>query len=139
MSTALQFGLTPKTKPLSPKRSAMIAALDVGTSKVACLIARLRPYTAQDALRRRTHSIEVIGFGHTLARVSKPKIEVHFFVFRIFFEGFEIDSRGLSEISALKHIVAEIHKLDRVLGQRRIFQRILTVWSRCALRAVRTG
>ena len=71
MSTALQFGLTPKTKPLSPKRSAMIAALDVGTSKVACLIARLRPYTPQDALRRRTHSIEVIGFGHTLARGMK--------------------------------------------------------------------
>jgi cell division protein FtsA len=71
MSTALQFGLTPKTKPLSPKRSAMIAALDVGTSKVACLIARLRPYPAQDALRRRTHSIEVMGFGHTLARGMK--------------------------------------------------------------------
>ena len=71
MSSALQFGLTPKTKPLSPKRSAMIAALDVGTSKVACLIARLRPYAAQDALRRRTHSIEVIGFGHTLARGLK--------------------------------------------------------------------
>jgi cell division protein FtsA len=71
MSTALQFGVTPKTKPLSPKRSAMIAALDVGTSKVACLIARLRPYSAQDSLRRRTHSIEVIGFGHTLARGMK--------------------------------------------------------------------
>ena len=66
--------LTPKTKPLSPKRSAMIAALDVGTSKVACLIARLRPYTAQDALRRRTHSIEVIGFGHTLARGMKAGV-----------------------------------------------------------------
>src|SRR5262249_26858176 len=71
MSSALQFGLTPKTKPLSPKRSAMIAALDVGTSKVACLIARLKPYMAQDSLRRRTHSIEVIGFGHTLARGMK--------------------------------------------------------------------
>ncbi len=71
MSAALQFGLTPKTKPLSPRRSAMIAALDVGTSKIACLIARLKPHPPQDVLRRRSHSIEVIGFGHTLARGMK--------------------------------------------------------------------
>jgi len=71
MSSVLQFGLTPKTKPLSPKRSAMIAALDVGTSKIACVIARLKPQTPQDALRRRSHTIEVLGFGHTLARGMK--------------------------------------------------------------------
>lgn len=71
MSTALQFGLTPKTKPLSPRRSAMIAALDVGTTKVVCLIARLKPQAPQDALRRRSHAVEVIGFGHTLARGMK--------------------------------------------------------------------
>ena len=71
MSTALQFGLTPKTKPLSPKRSAMIAALDVGTSKVACLIARLKPQAPQGALRRRSHTINVVGFGHTVARGMK--------------------------------------------------------------------
>src|SRR5262245_65688323 len=71
MSAVLQFGLTPKTKPLSPKRSAMVAALDVGTSKVACLIARLKPQNAQDTLRRRSHMIEVVGFGHTLARGMK--------------------------------------------------------------------
>ncbi len=44
--SALQFGLTPKMKPLSPKRSALVAALDVGTSKIACLIARLKPQSA---------------------------------------------------------------------------------------------
>jgi len=71
MSAVLQFGVTPKTKPLSPKRSAMVAALDVGTSKVACLIARLKPQNAQDALRRRSHTIEVVGFSHTLARGMK--------------------------------------------------------------------
>ena len=70
MST-LQFGLTPKMKPLSPKRSALVAALDVGTSKIACLIARLKPRPPQDVLRRRSHSVEVIGFGHTLARGMK--------------------------------------------------------------------
>jgi cell division protein FtsA len=70
MST-LQQGLTPKMKPLSPKRSALIAALDVGTSKVACLIARLKPNPNRDTLRRRSHSIEVLGFGHTSARGMK--------------------------------------------------------------------
>lgn len=71
MSTVLQFGLAPKTKPLSPKRSAMIAALDVGTSKIACLIARLKPQAPQDVLRQRSHTVAVIGFSHTLARGMK--------------------------------------------------------------------
>ncbi len=71
MSSVLQFGLTPKTKPLSPKRSALVAALDVGTSKIACLIARLKPQAPQDVLRRRSHTVEVVGFGHTLARGMK--------------------------------------------------------------------
>jgi cell division protein FtsA len=71
MSVSLQFGLTPKTKPLSPRRSALVAALDVGTSKVVCLIARLKPRAPQDVLRRRSHSIEVVGFSHTVARGMK--------------------------------------------------------------------
>ena len=44
--SALHYGLTPKMKPISPRRSALVAALDVGSSKVACLIARLRPHAA---------------------------------------------------------------------------------------------
>jgi cell division protein FtsA len=67
----LQFGLTPKAKPLSPKRSGLVAALDVGTSKVACLIGRLKPQGPQDTLRHRSHAVEVVGFGHTLARGIK--------------------------------------------------------------------
>ena len=41
--TVLRFGLTPKMKPVSPKRAAVVAGLDIGTSKVVCLIARLEP------------------------------------------------------------------------------------------------
>src|SRR5436190_15172327 len=67
----LEHGLTPKTRPLSPRRTALVAALDVGTSKVACLIARLRPQPPKDVLRRRSHTVEVVGFGHTLARGMK--------------------------------------------------------------------
>jgi cell division protein FtsA len=67
----LQHGLTPKMKPISPRRSAVICALDIGTSKVACLIARLKPCGAQEALRRRSHAVEVLGIGHTRARGIK--------------------------------------------------------------------
>ena len=68
---ALHYGLTPKMKPISPRRSALVAALDVGSSKIACLIARLRPHPPQQTLTRRTHAVEVIGFGHTEARGMK--------------------------------------------------------------------
>ncbi|HKA78820.1 MAG TPA: cell division protein FtsA [Xanthobacteraceae bacterium] len=69
--SALAFGLTPKMKPLPPKRSVMVAALDVGTSKIACMIGRLKPRKPQDAPNRRTHTVDVVGFGHTLARGMK--------------------------------------------------------------------
>jgi len=69
--SALHYGLTPKMKPISPRRSGLVAALDVGSSKVACLIARLRPHPPQQVLMRRSHAIEVLGFGHTEARGTK--------------------------------------------------------------------
>jgi cell division protein FtsA len=68
--SALQLGLTPKMKPL-PKRSVLVAALDVGTSKIACLIGRLKPRQSPEGLRRRSHAIDVVGFGHTVARGMK--------------------------------------------------------------------
>jgi cell division protein FtsA len=69
--TALHYGLTPKMKPVPPRRSALVAALDIGTSKIACVIARLRPHAPQEVLPRRSHGIEVLGFGHTGARGVK--------------------------------------------------------------------
>jgi cell division protein FtsA len=69
--TPLQYGLTPKMKPVSPRRTALVAALDIGTSKVVCLIARLRPHPPQEVLRRRSHAIEIIGFAHTSAQGIK--------------------------------------------------------------------
>ena len=64
-------GLTPKMKPISLRRSALVAALDVGSSKVACLIARLRPHSPQQVLTRRSHAVEVVGYGHAAARGTK--------------------------------------------------------------------
>jgi cell division protein FtsA len=49
----------------------VVAALDVGSSKVVCLIGRLRPHGPQQVLTRRSHAVEVIGFGHTVARGTK--------------------------------------------------------------------
>ena len=67
----LAHGLAPKMKPISRKRSAIVCALDIGTSKIVCAIARLKPRPPQDVLPRRTHAIEVLGIGHTQAHGMK--------------------------------------------------------------------
>ncbi len=69
--TSLAHGVAPKMKPLSPKRSAVVAAIDLGTSKISCLIAKLTPHAPENVLRRRSHAVEVIGFSHTGARGMK--------------------------------------------------------------------
>ena len=60
-------GLTPRLKPLSARKSATLSVLDVGTSKVVCLIAELQPVEASERLRGRTHLARVIGIGHQRA------------------------------------------------------------------------
>src|ERR1041384_5537191 len=67
----LAHGLAPKMKPISRKRSAIVCALDVGTSKIVCAIARLKPRPPQDVLPRRTHSVDVLGIGHAQAQGMK--------------------------------------------------------------------
>ena len=71
MSNVLRFGVTPKMKPVSPKRAAVVAGLDIGTSKIVCMIARLEPQAPQDALRRRSHGVRVLGFSHIAASGMK--------------------------------------------------------------------
>ena len=68
---SLHNGFTPRMRPVSPRRSAIVAALDIGTSKIACVIARLKPQGPNEVLRRRSHGIEVLGLGHTEARGMK--------------------------------------------------------------------
>ena len=62
---------TPKTRPMAQKRTALVASLDVGTSKIACMIARLRPAPPSDALRGRTHAVELIGYSQIQSRGVK--------------------------------------------------------------------
>lgn len=61
---------------LSSKRSSVVSVLDVGSSKIACLIARLRPHEEADILAGRTHSIEVLGYGYQRSRGVKSGLVV---------------------------------------------------------------
>jgi cell division protein FtsA len=54
----------PRLRPLSARRSAFLSVLDIGTSKIVCLIARLDPIAASEMLRGRTHSCRILGIGH---------------------------------------------------------------------------
>ena len=64
MSEPHYLVLAPKLKPLLPKRAALVSVLDFGSSKVCCLIAKLRPAADHEILPGRTHAVDVIGFGH---------------------------------------------------------------------------
>lgn len=69
-------GLSPRIKPVSARKSAILSALDVGTSKVVCLIARLDPMEQSDTLRGRTHRMRVLGIGHQRSRGLKGGVVV---------------------------------------------------------------
>src|SRR6201996_9119506 len=53
----------PKTRPMPHNRTALVASLDIGTSKIACMIARLKPCPPNEALRGRSHAAELIGYS----------------------------------------------------------------------------
>ncbi len=57
-------GLTPRLKPLSSRKSATLSVLDIGTSKVVCIVAELQPVEMLESLRGRTHLARIIGIGH---------------------------------------------------------------------------
>ena len=63
--------LPPRMKPLSARKSAILSVLDIGTSKIVCLIARLLPMESSDTLRGRTHRARILGIGHQRSRGIK--------------------------------------------------------------------
>src|SRR3979490_3087713 len=69
--TGLDRNQTPKTRPMPQKRTALVASLDIGTSKIACMIARLNPCPPSEALRGRTHAVELIGYSQIQSRGVK--------------------------------------------------------------------
>ena len=60
-----------RMKQLSPRRAATVATLDIGTSKAACVIARLTPARNRAVGEWRTHRIQVLGVGHQRSRGVK--------------------------------------------------------------------
>ena len=61
---------------LSPGKSAIVSVLDVGSTKMCCMIARLQPRSGVDVLPNRSHSIEVLGFGYQRSRGMKSGVVV---------------------------------------------------------------
>jgi cell division protein FtsA len=56
--------MTARLKPVQPGRTTLVSVLDIGSTKICCIIARLVPHTGGKALKGRTHRAEVIGFGY---------------------------------------------------------------------------
>jgi cell division protein FtsA len=63
--------LPPRLPPLAPRKSAVLSVLDIGTSKIVCLIARLNPSDSSTTLRGRTHRCRILGIGHQRSRGIK--------------------------------------------------------------------
>ncbi|MDE2361958.1 MAG: cell division protein FtsA [Hyphomicrobiales bacterium] len=57
-------------RPLSSRKSPILTVLDVGTSKIVCLIARLAPVDPASA-RGRMHGARILGIGHQRSRGMK--------------------------------------------------------------------
>src|SRR2546430_12740832 len=68
--TGLARPQTPKPRPMAT-RTALVPSLDMGPSKIACMIARLKPCPPNDALRGRSHAVELIGYSQIQSRGMK--------------------------------------------------------------------
>lgn len=77
MSMLRQDGLLPRMKPLTDKRASIVSVLDIGTSKICCLIARLTPRDQDKAVLGRTHRMEVLGIGHVQSRGIKSGVIIN--------------------------------------------------------------
>src|SRR2546429_1605919 len=69
--TGLDRNQTPKTRPMPQKRTALVASLDIGTSKIACMMARIQRCPPNDALPGRSHAVELIGYSQIQSRGMK--------------------------------------------------------------------
>jgi cell division protein FtsA len=66
----------PRIKPISTRKSSILCVLDVGASKVVCLIAKLIPAEPSDMLRGRTHRTRILGIGHQRSRGIKGGVVI---------------------------------------------------------------
>src|SRR5260221_6524253 len=66
------FG-TAKGRGLS-RRPAIVSVLDIGSTKICCLVARLTPAEPGEALRGRTHTVDVLGVWQQRSRGIKSGV-----------------------------------------------------------------
>ncbi|MEQ1770485.1 MAG: cell division protein FtsA [Devosia sp.] len=66
--------MTARLKPVQPGRTSLVSVLDIGSTKICCVIARLSPRPEGKSLKGRTHSAEVIGFGYGAASGIKSGV-----------------------------------------------------------------
>ncbi len=60
----------------SSRRSGTLTVLDVGSNKVCCMVAKLKPCDDGKLLRGRSHRIQVIGIGHQKSQGVKSGVVV---------------------------------------------------------------
>ncbi len=70
------FVTLPRIKKISARKSAILCVLDVGASKVVCLIAKLIPAAPSEMLRGRTHRTKILGIGHQRSRGIKGGVVI---------------------------------------------------------------
>jgi cell division protein FtsA len=58
------------------RKRAVVSVLDLGSTKICCLVARLSAVPPGEALRGRTHAVEVLGIGHHRSRGIKSGVVV---------------------------------------------------------------
>ncbi|WP_336279520.1 cell division protein FtsA [Bartonella sp. CB175] len=61
------------------RKTRFLTILDVGSSKIVCLIACLRPLKSTQHLHGRTHSMEILGFGVQRSRGIKSGVVMDMF------------------------------------------------------------
>jgi cell division protein FtsA len=66
----------PKMRPLPSRRAVIMSVLDVGSTKVCCLIAKLVPQEEKAILSSRSHKVEVLGYGYQRSRGIKSGVVV---------------------------------------------------------------
>ncbi|WP_419910153.1 cell division protein FtsA [Hoeflea sp.] len=64
----------PHLRALPAKRSSVVTVLDIGSTKVVCLIGKLEPRAESRLLPGRTHDVEIIGVGHHKSRGVKAGV-----------------------------------------------------------------
>lgn len=64
----------PSSRSHASRRARSITVLDVGSSKISCVIGRLKPREESQSLPGRTHRIEVTGIGYQRSRGVKSGV-----------------------------------------------------------------